>query len=113
VTLEVTTDDGMHSTTGTVARGEPHVVNIDGYWVDIVPEGYLLMAHNRDQPGVIGQVGTMLGSANVNIAFMQVGRDAPRGQAIMILGIDDLVPPDLMVKLSEVPALYNPRMVRL
>jgi D-3-phosphoglycerate dehydrogenase len=113
VTLEVTTDQGTRSVTGTVVRGEPHIVGIDGYWVDIVPAGYLLISHNRDQPGVIGRVGTILGNANVNIAFMQVGRDAPRGQALMILGLDDPMPPELFAELSQVPALYDAKLVKL
>ena len=67
-------------------------MQLDGYWVDFVPEGYLLLIRHRDRPGMIGRVGTFLGNADINIASMQVARDAPRGEAIMVLNVDDPVP---------------------
>lgn len=111
VTLEATTDKGRMLVSGTVARGEPQLVRIDDYWVNITLEGYLLVCHNTDQPGIIGAVGTMLGKENVNIAFMQVGRDHPRGRAIMILGLDDPLAPDVAERLSETGLVYDVRRV--
>ena len=83
---------GARRVMGTVLQNQPHVVQLDGYWVDFVPEGYLLLIRHRDRPGMIGRVGTFLGNADINIASMQVARDAPRGEAIMVLNVDDPVP---------------------
>ncbi len=113
VTLEATTDKGRMLVSGTVARGEPQLVRIDDYWVNIALEGYLLVCHNTDQPGIIGAVGTMLGQENVNIAFMQVGRDHPRGRAIMILGLDDPLAPEVAERLSETGLVYDVRRVQV
>ena len=54
--------------------------------------GYVMLTRHRDRPGMIGKVGTLLGAADVNIASMQVARDGPRGEAIMVLTLDDPVP---------------------
>lgn len=83
---------GVRRAVGTVLLDQPHIVQLDGYWVDFVASGILLMIRHRDRPGMIGKVGTMMGRADVNIASMQVARDAPRGEAIMVLNLDDPVP---------------------
>jgi D-3-phosphoglycerate dehydrogenase / 2-oxoglutarate reductase len=82
---------------GTVHGTEPHIVRINQYWVDMVipSSGYLLFCYHSDRPGMIGNIGSMLGNADVNISFMQVGRRAPRGEAMMVLGLDDGVPDEL------------------
>ena len=74
-------------------RGEPHIVLVDGYWVDVVPSDPIFsFSDHLDRPGVIGAVGTLLGNADINISFMQVGRSKPRGRAMMVLGLDEPIP---------------------
>lgn len=88
---------------GTVLRGEPRVVQINDYnQMDIAPVGTLLLCHNTDRPGVIGRVGTLLGQRDINIAFMSVARDHPRGRALMIVGVDEPISDEV---LNEVRAL--------
>ena len=77
---------------GTIVAGEPRIVYIDGFWVDVPIEGHLLLTKHRDKPGLVGRVGTLLGGSDVNISSMQVGRLHPRGDALMILTLDDPVP---------------------
>ncbi len=98
VTLRVQ-DGKEHTLAGTVTWGEARIVRVDRYATDFVPYGYILVCHNLDRPGMIGRVGTILGNAGVNIRDMDVGpqgteRDArrPRGQALMVLSVDDDVP---------------------
>jgi D-3-phosphoglycerate dehydrogenase len=89
VTIELTTNEGSVQVSGTLLNGfGARITKVNGYSVDVVPEGYLLHITHRDQPGVVGKVGTILGNHGVNIATMQVGRETIGGQAIMILGID-------------------------
>ncbi len=95
--LRVTTNDGTtHSFGGTAVNDEPHIVEVDGNWLDLVPSESMLFTFHNDRPGVIGLVGTILGGADVNISSMHVGRQAPRGQAIMVLTVDEPVPTDLL-----------------
>lgn len=81
---------------GTILLDEPHIVQLDGNWVDFVPRGFVMLTRHRDRPGMIGKVGTLLGAADVNIASMQVAREGPRGEAIMVLTLDDPVPDRVM-----------------
>ncbi len=86
----LTADESQtHRFLGTVLRGEPYVVQADGYFVNFAPNGPLLFTYHRDRPGMIGRVGVLLGSADVNISGMHVGRLAPREQAMMVLTLDE------------------------
>ena len=77
---------------GTLVQGEPRIVFIDGFWVDVAVEGHLLLTKHHDKPGLVGRVGTLLGQSDVNISSMQVGRLNSRGAALMILTLDEPVP---------------------
>ncbi|HEV2414785.1 MAG TPA: phosphoglycerate dehydrogenase [Candidatus Dormibacteraeota bacterium] len=102
-----------HDIAGTVLMGEPRVVRIDSFRVDLVPDGRFLVSRHEDRPGVVGMVGSILGEHDVNIASMQVGRDAPRGNAMMILAVDDRVAPDVLQRLREVGGMSDLRYVEL
>lgn len=99
--LRAVTADGPHEFAGTVIRDQPYVVEADGYWVNFVPEGVLLFTYHRDRPGMIGQVGGLLGAADVNISGMHVGRQAPRERAMMVLMLDDPVPAAVLDQIEE------------
>ncbi|HEY8296829.1 MAG TPA: phosphoglycerate dehydrogenase [Candidatus Baltobacteraceae bacterium] len=79
---------GPHRLIGTALHNGPRIVEIDGYDVDAILEGVLIVTRHRDVPGVVGRVGMILGDANVNISTMQVGRSARGGDALMTLGVD-------------------------
>lgn len=105
--LRAQTSDGSREFAGTILRGEPHVVEADGFWVTFVPSGPMLFTYHRDRPGMIGKVGMLLGEADVNIASMDVGRLAPREQAMMVLRLDDPVPPHVIARLREEPDIQH------
>ena len=99
---------------GTSLRDEPHLVRVNEYWMDVAPSTpYLLFVDNQDQPGVVGAVGTVSGRHNVNISFMEVGRIAPRGQAMMVLGVDDPIPHDVLAEIKALPQVDNARVVSM
>ena len=111
-TLE--TSVGKITLAGTSLRNEPHIVKIDDYWLDIVPNTpYMLFVDNQDQPGSIGAVGTIAGHHNINISFMEVGRLKMRGRAMMVIGLDDPVPPDVMQEIKNLGHIYNARLAHL
>lgn len=88
---------------GTVVQGRPHIVQLDDYAVDFIADGHLLLVRHRDRPGMIGRIGTLLGDADINIAAMQVARDAPRGEAIMVLSLDDVMPAHILEQVCQQP----------
>jgi D-3-phosphoglycerate dehydrogenase / 2-oxoglutarate reductase len=102
-----------HEIAGTVLMGELRAVRIDSFRVDLVPDGRFLVSHHEDRPGVVGRVGSILGEHDVNIASMQVGRDAPRGNAMMILAVDDRVAAELLERLRGVDGMADLRYVEL
>ena len=97
ITLRLTSASGTNTVLGTVILDEPTIVAINDLWVEFPATGNLLLASHTDRPGIIGKVGTLLGRSDVNISFMHVGRRAPRGEAIMVLGTDEQTP-DIVLK---------------
>jgi len=91
---------------GTVLEGNiPRIVQIDKYRVDVEPEGIMLLFENKDVPGVIGKIGTMLGKANVNIAGFRLGREKKGGIALGILNLDDEVPEEVLEEIKKLPEI--------
>ena len=112
VTLDTTT--GGNTIAGTSMRNEVHIVRVNEYWLDMVLSvPYMLFVEQQDQPGSIGAVGTILGRNDVNISFMMVGRMSPRGQAMMIVGLDDPVPPDVLEEIRTINYIDGAKVVRL
>ena len=81
------------------------MVQIEGYEVDVNPSSYMLFIQNMDVPGVIGNIGRVLGQENINVATMQVGRNARGELAIMILNVDDEVNDEVLNKLMNIEEL--------
>ena len=79
---------GSTSLVGTSAQGRPRIVAVDGFEIDAIPQGHMLVTRHRDVPGMIGKVGTLLGEAAVNVSTMQVSREDAGGDALMILSTD-------------------------
>ena len=112
-TLHTTGDD--LTIAGASLRGEPHLVRVNDYWLDIAPSAtpYLLFVSSQDQPGTIGAVGTVAGRRNINISFMEVGRIAPRGQAMMVLGVDDPISDAALSEICALPQIDDARVVAI
>jgi D-3-phosphoglycerate dehydrogenase len=115
MTVEITTSSGTYAVAGTVMHNESHIVRVNQYWLDIVPTpgSYFLFAEHRDRPGLIGAVGKITGDANVNISFMHLGRLEARGQAMLVLTLDEPLPPKQQQKILELPEVYSVKLVEL
>lgn len=106
--------EGDHSATGAVlSDGNIHIISIDEFPINVTPTRYMLLTLHRDMPGIIGKIGSLLGSFNVNIASMQVGRKIVRGDAVMVLSIDDPLPEGLHEEIMKVPGIRDAYTVRL
>ncbi len=114
--LKLTTsgDKGQHSVTGAVfADGELRIITINEFPVNVEPSRHMLFTRHRDMPGIIGQLGSLLGEHNVNIASMQVGRRIVRGDAVMVLSIDDPIPSDLLDLVHSINGIQEAHPVTL
>jgi D-3-phosphoglycerate dehydrogenase len=98
VTVRVCAADGESvEVSGTQFTGdEARIVRIEGFRVDAIPSGHMLVARNEDVPGVIGFIGTVLGEADINIAGMFNGRETIGGEALTVYNLDDPVPEDVV-----------------
>ena len=114
ISATLQTSNGSLTLAATSMRNETHIVKFNDYWMDIVPNTpYLLFVDNRDQPGSIGAVGTIAGRHNINISFMGVGRIQLRGQAMMVIGLDDPVPAHVMAEIRALSHISSARLATL
>ena len=107
-------DSGSHSLTGTVfADGDLRITSIDDFPVNVSPSRHMLFTRHLDMPGIIGKIGSLLGEHNVNIASMQVGRRVVRGEAVMVLSIDDPIPSELLGSILSISGINEANAVTL
>ena len=114
LTIELETSRHRRRVSGTIFSSDvPHLVEIDGLMLDIVPEGNMLVLTNVDRPGVVGFVGTILGASNINIAGYEVGRRSAGGEAISILTVDEHVPQKVLDAIRTNTAIIDVRLVEI
>jgi D-3-phosphoglycerate dehydrogenase / 2-oxoglutarate reductase len=108
ITAEVVTSVGTVAISGTILRGESHIVRVNDYWIDFVPtSGPFLFVDHKDRPGLIGSVGNITGAVDVNISSMYVSRQQSRGKALMILDLDEQLPEAARKKILSIPDVYT------
>lgn len=100
LTVSATSGVESWSISGSVVQGVPHIVGINGLWIDLPAIGNILLTSHQDRPGIIGRVGTMLGQNDINISFMHVGRRGPRTESIMALGIDEVASKSILEQIE-------------
>ena len=106
--------DGRSRVAGALL-GESHarIVRIDDFHVDVRPAGTLIVLRNRDVPGVIGRVGTLLGAAGLNIAEYHQARLESGGAALAAISVDGRPDAEVLARLAELPEVEGARVVRL
>ena len=95
------------------SHDEPRIVDVDGFRVDVIPEGTILVTWSHDEPGFIGKVGTLLGELGVNIATWRTGRSGPGEQALSFISVDSDVPDEIIAQLSRTDLVEHISKVRL
>jgi len=115
LSVSITTTAGTWAVAGTMIQNEAHIVRVNDFWLDIVPtpESYFLFADHKDRPGMIGAVGKITGDADINISFMHLGRLKPRGQALMVLTLDEPLPEKQQKQILAIPDVYSVKLVGL
>ncbi len=99
---------------GTVFEDKhPRIVKIDDFFLEFSPKGYVLLLENRDVPGVIGKVGSILGENGVNIAGLHLGRTAPGKRAVSVIIVDSSIPEEVLRKIEQEPEIFSARLIKL
>jgi D-3-phosphoglycerate dehydrogenase len=91
----------------------PRIVRVFSQPTEIVPFGVVLLLENKDRPGIVGYLGTLLGRHNVNIASMSLTRDTVGGRALTVLNLDSVPPVEVLDELQKDPDIRNVNVVKL
>src|SRR5947208_11362540 len=91
----------------------PRIVRVFSQPTEIVPSGVVLMLSNKDRPGIVGYLVTLMGQAKVNIASMSLSRDTAGGHALTVLNLDSVPPPEVMEEIQRDPDISNVKVVKL
>ncbi len=112
--LRVKANGKYNEIAGTLyGKKEPRIIRVDKFPVEIVPEGVMLYIYNNDRPGVIGNIGTLLGNNNINIARMHFGRESKGGMAISVVNVDNEVNDSLMNEIKKMPNIIDVKIIKL
>lgn len=113
--IEVVAEDSgsKASAAGTFFGQKPRVVMVNGRHIEAQPEGVLLLLENKDRPGIVGHIGTLLGKHQVNIASMSLGRDTAGGTALTILNLDSAPGEKVMEELTGDADIVSARTLKL
>ncbi len=114
VMVSAITNGESVSVGGTVLGTDPRIVSVDGFPIELRPEGTMLICTNYDRPGAVGKVGTVLGDAGVNISGMQLSRVGEDGLALFVLTLDHAPSEEVLEVLRSLPnVLRSLSVVRL
>ncbi|OQX54344.1 MAG: phosphoglycerate dehydrogenase [Candidatus Omnitrophica bacterium 4484_213] len=114
ISAELTSDKGKSLVAGSLlGKKDIRIVKIDDYYVDVVPQGYILVVSNEDKPGMMGAIGTILGKNKINIASMTLGRRKQGGLALTLLNIDNSIPLKVVNELKKLDNIVDAKMVKL
>ena len=114
ISLEVCCDNETRQVAGAIlGESEERLVSIDGFPTSFTPKGQLLVIPHPDIPGMVGEVGALLGRYDVNISGIQLGRHSKRGPAVMVVNIDEALSPDVLAAIQAREEFSQTRMVSL
>src|SRR6202022_5182185 len=113
VELEAIGQGETVSVAGTFIGSSPRIVRINGRHVEARPIGVLLLLENNDVPGIVGQIGTVLGTHGVNIANMSLSRDYLGGEVITVLNLASVPDESIIESLLTNPNIRSAKVVRL
>jgi D-3-phosphoglycerate dehydrogenase len=113
IELTAAGESGWVSVAGTFFGTTPRIVKINGRHVEAKPEGVLFLLENRDRPGIVGHVGSMMGRHGVNIAGMSLSRDEAGGEALTVLNLDAAPDDALVAELLAEGDIHTAQVVQL
>jgi D-3-phosphoglycerate dehydrogenase len=113
VRLEVGEGAGRVALSGSSAHGRAHLAGLDGFAIDAELAGTILVTRHRDQPGIVGAVGSALAAAGVNISSLELSRLSAAGEAMMFVSVDQAIPDGVLEQLRAVPGMVEARVVQL
>jgi len=114
IRVKSVTGDGESEVAGALfGRRDGRIVRINGFSLEAIPKGHMLFLFNRDQPGILGAIATFIGTNNVNIGRLYLGRKKIGESALALIQIDQPMSENTIDALSKVPGVISVRQVKL
>ncbi len=115
INVRAFTDGQSASVSGTFygSVNNPRIVRINDMPVEAVPSGVLFMMRNKDRPGIVGWIGTIMGKHGVNIASMSLGRDKQGGQALTVLNLDSAPGEAVLAEIKKDKDIFDVKVAKL
>jgi len=114
ISVRIDTDKASRKICATLSPNrQPRIVKIDDFYVEVSPCGNLIVIKNWDKPGIIGNLGTLLGKHSINIASMTFGRKEPGGEAISVLNVDSPISSGLLEKIKSIENVLAVKLIKL
>ena len=114
ITVRTRTEEGEHEVAGAMfGRRDARVVRVDGFDIEAIPEGDMVLLSNRDVPGVIGRIASYLGDEGINIARFYLGRNRPGEVAMALVQVDAPLSEAQLAALAALPSVLGARSIAL
>lgn len=114
VTLEITSDKETLEIWGTLSSNmKPRIVKVNKVYVEAVPSGNIIFIRNNDVPGIVGAVGTALGNAGINIAYITFGREKAGATAVSVVNVDNDVPAKVLEDIKSVKGIQFVKVLKV
>lgn len=114
ITVRVASEDSEQTVEGAVfSNNAVRLVRVNDFYLEAVLDGYIIMLNNRDVPGVVGAVGTLLGKHGINIAGLELGRERVGGMAISLIHVDGQVPQEVLAELRTLEPIVSAQQIKL
>jgi D-3-phosphoglycerate dehydrogenase len=114
IRLDAITDKETGSVAGTLlGRRDARLVEINNYPLEAILSGHMLVFYNKDMPGVIGSIGTIMGKNQINIAGMNLGRKVIGGKATALVNVDSEIPDSVLAEIRELPIIFSAKKIKL
>jgi D-3-phosphoglycerate dehydrogenase / 2-oxoglutarate reductase len=111
--LSATAEGKTVSVGGAFFGATPRIVSVNSRPVEARPHGVVLILENTDRPGIVGRIGTLLGSHGVNIATMSLSRNQAGGTALTVLNLDTAPSEDLLAEIGASGDIHSAQVVKL
>ncbi|MEI6730515.1 MAG: phosphoglycerate dehydrogenase, partial [Pseudomonadota bacterium] len=105
VRLNIKTEKGEYIVAGTLFGTKPRLVEISGIKLEATLGARMLYVNNEDKPGLVGNLGKMLGEAKINIANFHLGRNDAKNDAVALLEVDQAVSTELLAQIAALPSV--------
>lgn len=115
IRVDVKASGGELTVSGTLfgTRNEPRIVQVNKFYINVTPYGSLLYVINKDKPGIIGQIGTILGKHGINIADMTVGRKTQGDIAVTLINLDQPAAEAILKELGSLDKIVEVKSIEL